>query len=257
MKITSFISVFAGASFILTSALSQATIVEFQTSHGNIQVNLHDESTPKTVDNFLSYVNEEDYVDTVIHRVEPNFVVQGGGFKFNGEAALAAISTRSAVENEPKWSNVKGTIAMAKVANLPNSATSQWFFNLNNNSANLDIQNCGFTVFGQVIGDGMNVLEAIADLPLCGSTPIENFTAEQCANNDIPAYEDFVTIYNIVIVDSSESTDATLDKTPNTLITEPTIPDGNNNSSSSGGSMLWLTVLAFGVLTRKLYSAVK
>lgn len=257
MKITPIISIIAGASFALTSAISQATIVEFQTSHGNIQVNLHDQSTPKTVENFLTYVQENDYVDTVIHRVEPSFVVQGGGYKFNGGATLEAIPTRAAVINEPKWSNVKGTIAMAKVANSPNSATSQWFFNLNNNSANLDIQNEGFTVFGQVIGDGMSVLEAIEDVPLCGSTPLENFTAEQCANNDIPAYEDFVTVYSIVIVDSSENTDASLDKTPNTLITIPTTPENDSGGGSGGGSMFWLTLLGLVACTRKVFSSLK
>ncbi|WP_286265864.1 peptidylprolyl isomerase [Thalassotalea atypica] len=239
------------AALALTSALSQATIVEFQTSHGNIQVNLHDESTPKTVENFLTYVNNSDYVDTVIHRVEPNFVVQGGGFKYDGDISLDPISTRGSVDNEPLWSNVKGTIAMAKVSGNANSATSQWFFNLENNSANLDLQNGGFTVFGQVIGDGMDVLEAIEDVPLCNSTPIENYTSEQCSNNDVPAYEDFVTIYNIVVVDSSTSTDGDLDKTPNTLINQPDPDDGGNGGSSSGGSFAWMSAVMLLVLGRR------
>ncbi len=251
MNLTPIINALAAATLALSSALSYATIVEFQTSHGNIQVNLYDESTPNTVTNFLTYVNENDYIDTVIHRVEPNFVVQGGGFTFNGDFPLDAIATRPAVINEPKWSNVKGTIAMAKVANSPNSATNQWFFNLSDNSTNLDVQNQGFTVFGQVIDEGMEVLSEIENVPLCSNVPIENYSVEQCANGDIPAYEDFVTIYNIVIIDSNANTDANLDKVPNTLVNVPTTPD--TDSGGGGGSMFWLTMLAIFISSARLF----
>jgi hypothetical protein len=63
------------------------------------------------------------------------------------------------------FSNTAGTIAMAKVDGDPNSATSQWFFNVGDNSANLDFQNGGFTVFGYVLGDGMDVINAFSALP--------------------------------------------------------------------------------------------
>jgi len=118
--------------FVSLTPLVEATIVEFQTSQGNFQVNLFDQTTPKTVENFLQYIDEQHYTNSVVHRVSPDFVVQGGGFTFEGLWPLARIATNAAVINEPIYSNVKGTIAMAKSRNSPNSATDQWFFNLAN-----------------------------------------------------------------------------------------------------------------------------
>ena len=142
---------------MIASTSASATIVEFTTSHGNFTVNLHDETTPITVSNFLKYINDGDYDNTVVHRVVPDFVMQAGGFEFTGTFPLTAIATDSTIQNEPVYSNVRGTIAMAKVGGNENSATSQWFVNLSDNSAGgpqLDSQNGGFTVFGEVI-EGM------------------------------------------------------------------------------------------------------
>jgi cyclophilin family peptidyl-prolyl cis-trans isomerase len=134
-----------------------------ETSLGNIEVELFDTVTPRTVENFMNYVNDGDFTNSFIHRSVPGFIIQGGGFTFeNGE--LAAVPTDLPVTNEFGRSNIRGTIAMAKVSGNPNSATSHWFFNLADNSANLDTQNGGFTVFGQVIGSGMEVVDAIAAL---------------------------------------------------------------------------------------------
>src|SRR5690606_25761942 len=99
-----------------------------------------DKHTPKTVENFLAYVNAGAYTDSIIHRSVPGFVVQGGGFEFTGALPPVVITQKPAVINEPLFSNVRGTIAMAKVGNDPNSATNQWFINLDNNSGNLDKQ---------------------------------------------------------------------------------------------------------------------
>lgn len=231
--------------FISLTSLVNATIVEFQTSQGNVQVNLFDKTTPKTVANFLKYIDEQHYTNSVVHRVSPNFVVQGGGFIFEGDWPLSRIATNSAVANEPIYSNVKGTIAMAKSSD-PNSATDQWFFNLTNNASNLDLQNSGFTVFGQVIGDGMTVVEKIAGLALCQDIPMIEYSTQNCSDKSTPGIENFVAIYDIAIIDPSEVTDADLNPVKNTLITTPVEP---TTDSSSGGTFAWLSVFLLVLLS--------
>ena len=186
---------FKNTPFIFVSALCallsfnvQSTIVEIRTSLGIIEVNLFDNTTPATVANFLSYANSGAYADSVVHRSVSNFVIQGGGFTYTGPVAvnsfsLDSISTGTPVANDPKLSNVRGTIAMAKTSN-PDSATSQWFINLSNNANSLDVasNSGGFTVFGQVMGDGMQVVDAIAALSLLNGggafseLPIRSYT---------------------------------------------------------------------------------
>jgi len=234
--------------FVSLTSLVNATIVEFQTSQGNFQVNLFDQTTPKTVDNFLQYIDEQHYTNSVVHRVSPGFVVQGGGFTFEGDWPLARIATNPAVINEPVYSNVKGTIAMAKSSD-PNSATDQWFFNLANNASNLDLQNSGFTVFGQVIGDGMTVVEKISGLDLCQDIPMTEYSSQNCSEQTTPGIENFVVINQVIIIDSSEVTDADLSPVKNTLLTEEEEP----KSSSGGGAFIWLTLLCLIFLSmRKL-----
>lgn len=149
--------------------IGAATVVRMQTSLGVVDVQLFDSAAPLTVANFLSYVDSGAYNRSFIHRSAPSFVVQGGSYALTGtNNAISAIATNPPVVNEfsPSRSNVRGTVAMAKVAGDPNSATSQWFFNLADNSANLDSQNGGFTVFGQVVGAGMSVVDTIGALSL-------------------------------------------------------------------------------------------
>lgn len=154
-------------------------VVRFQSVLGNIFVELFENSKPITTTNFLRYADNNLYDNTIIHRSVPGFVIQGGGFEFPG---LEAINTFGSIQNEPGISNTRGTIAMAKLGGDPNSATSQWFFNLGNNASNLDNQNGGFTVFGRVLGDGMSIADAIAALPIedLGSPfdeiPLRNYT---------------------------------------------------------------------------------
>ncbi|TYK65382.1 peptidylprolyl isomerase [Colwellia echini] len=217
----------ATTSLAFTNTAS-ATIVEFQTSQGNFQVNLFDQTTPKTVENFLSYVNDGYYTNTVVHRVATDFVVQAGGYEFEDAWPLTRLSPNAAVINEPVYSNVTGTIAMAKVGGDVNSATDQWFFNLADNSENLDLQNGGFTVFGQVIGDGMDIINKIAQLKLCTyqsltGIPMVMDEDQVCSDMSAPGVENFVTIEQVVIFDSSEVTDSDL----NPLLTKYPDSDGD------------------------------
>lgn len=229
----------------LAPRISDATVVEFQTVMGPFEVNLYDNATPATVANFLSYVNNLAYTDSIYHRSVTGFVVQGGGFTYNGALPVVDITSNAPVANEPEFSNVRGTIAMAKLGGDPNSATSQWFFNLANNSANLDAQNGGFTVFGEVVGNGMDVIDAIAALPTYNfggaltDLPLTNYTATDFTNNVPPDGNHFVSISAIVISDPTVDSAAGLNPPPNTLINPPPVPAP---SGGGGGG-------AFGVFT--------
>lgn len=248
---------------------ANATVVEIQTSLGNIQVNLFDETTPQTVENFLSYVNSGAYADSVIHRVgvTQRFVVQGGGFIYTGpiEAvngfSLDSIPTGSAVINDPVLSNLRGTIAMAKLGGQPDSATSQWYINLSdNNVPSLDPNingSGGYTVFGQVIGDAMQVADEIDDqirINLGGAfedLPIRNYTQEDATNGTTITDNHLVIVNDIVVVDPAVVTNPDLNPVLNTLI-NPSTPDGGdpvtpplvNDTGSGGGALSWLLALA-------------
>ncbi len=139
-----------------------ATNVVMTTQFGDVEIELLDEETPQTVANFLNYVNDGDYVNSFIHRTVPEFVVQGGGYTFT-DGVANSVPTDPPVVNEPGISNTRGTIAMAKISGDPNSATSQWFFNVEDNT-DLDSNNGGFTVFGRVVGNGMEAIDQIAAL---------------------------------------------------------------------------------------------
>ena len=159
---------------LLTLALAcsarSGTLAQFRTPLGNLDVELYDEDKPSTVSNFVRYAQGGFYTNVFLHRCIPGFVAQGGGFRTDDSSSTELFSVFSSVGNlgpitnefnvGRRFSNIYGTIAMAKTNGAPNSATSQWFFNLADNSANLDNQNGGFTVFGRVIG-GTNVLEAL------------------------------------------------------------------------------------------------
>ena len=161
-----------GLAFMLLGLVTSsafATTVRMQTSLGDIDIQLMDEAAPATVSNFLAYVASGAYVNSFLHRSVPGFIIQGGGYRWSTASnGVASVAANPAVINEysASRSNLRGTIAMAKLGSDPNSATNQWFFNLANNSANLDHQNGGFTVFGQVTDAGLQVVDAIAALPI-------------------------------------------------------------------------------------------
>jgi cyclophilin family peptidyl-prolyl cis-trans isomerase len=166
-----------------------ATIVRFESVLGDFEVELFDDLAPLTVANFLAYANDGDYDGSFIHRSIPGFVIQGGGYGVANNV-FHVVTPRPPIVNEFDAActipcNVRGTIAMAKVAGNEDSATNQWFINLANNSGSppdgLDYANGGYTVFGRVLGDGMTVVDAIAALPtatvdLPGPLPVlQNF----------------------------------------------------------------------------------
>src|SRR5689334_827235 len=141
--------------------------VRFETNLGNIDVQLLPNDAPKTVANFLTYDNAKAYASSFIHRSVPGFVIQGGGYQWSDANGPVAIPQNAPVVNEFKVSNTRGTLAMAKLGNDPNSATSQWFFNEVDNSSNLDNTNGGFTVFGKVANDAsLAVMDQIANEPV-------------------------------------------------------------------------------------------
>jgi len=165
--------------------------VRVDTSLGTMTLQLFPSVAPETVANFLGYIDRGDYVDTIFHRIVTDFVVQTGGIRSTGILydRLEDIDSQEPVDNEPCISNVAGTIAMAKVDGDPNSATSQWFVNLGDNSANLDSQNGGFTVFGRVLGDGLDVAIAISELELALDEPLDPMEPEgPLALPDLPPF---------------------------------------------------------------------
>lgn len=156
------------------------SIIRLNTNHGAVQVQLYDAAAPRTVANFFNYATDGDYDNALFHRSDPGFVLQGGGFEFvpGSPATIVGIASDGTVDNEfdgVNRSNLRGTVAMAKVGPAPNqpptpqtinSATNQWFFNLGDNSANLNNQNGGFTVFGEVVDGGdQRVVDALARIP--------------------------------------------------------------------------------------------
>jgi peptidylprolyl isomerase len=138
--------------------------VILKTSMGDITIELYDDM-PITTSNFKNLVSQGVYDGTIFHRVVENFVIQGG------DASTKGINVTTISDELPnKHSNIRGSVAMAKTSE-PNSATSQFYINLKDNSADLD---SNYSVFGRVI-DGMNVVDDIGSVPTNTTTqrPLE------------------------------------------------------------------------------------
>jgi cyclophilin family peptidyl-prolyl cis-trans isomerase len=173
-------------------------VVKIQTNMGIIIMELYPDKAPKTVENFLRYAKEGFYEGTIFHRVIKNFIIQTGGYTTD----YTKKPTHDPVANESKngLKNLRGYIAMARNFDDPDSATSQFFINVNNNYS-LDYQELreelGYTVFGQLIG-GMDVVDKIQATetgsfgPLRKNVPktpiiIAKITIEQAPPKGIPA----------------------------------------------------------------------
>jgi len=141
------------------------TKVKLTTSLGTITVQLNAEKAPLSTANFLTYVNEGFYNDTIFHRVIPGFMAQGGGF----DTSFSQKTTHAAIKNEANNGllNKRGTLAMART-NVPDSATSQFFINYKDNDflnyTSPTVSGWGYAVFAEVI-DGMDVVDAMAKQP--------------------------------------------------------------------------------------------
>ena len=153
--------------FCLLPHLAEAAnpVVEFETNQGNFKIELYPEKAPRTVSNFLYYVDNGFYKETIFHRVISNFMIQGGGFT----REIIEKKTQPPIINESNNGlvNSAGTVAMART-NDPNSATAQFFVNLiDNNFLNYtspEPNSIGYCVFGKVT-EGMNVVHKIGQLP--------------------------------------------------------------------------------------------
>ena len=167
--------------------------VRIETSMGNVVIELDRYRAKITVNNFLGYVTRGQYDNTLIHRVEEGYLIQGGGFMTN----YFDIEPDEPIFNESGngLKNKEGTIAMAKQLNDAHSATNQFFINLNDNT-NLDPgSSWGYAVFGEVI-EGYEILEAIAQ--------VEVGYSEELGYTTVP--KKMITIIRVVILDE-EPTD--------------------------------------------------
>ncbi len=144
--------------------------VSMKTSKGEIVLQLNAEKAPITVKNFLHYTEEGFYDGTIFHRVIPNFMIQGGGFT---KDMSQKQPTAKPIKNEWKngLKNERGTVAMARLGNQPDSASCQFFINVKDNPF-LDQPNdgAGYAVFGKVV-EGMDVVDAIKAVPTASHGP--------------------------------------------------------------------------------------
>src|SRR2546427_2977870 len=152
----------------MSGAWAQNPRVEFKTSMGSFALELYADKAPKTVANFIQYVNSGFYNGTIFHRVIDGFMIQGGGFEpgMREKTIRAPIENEAGLARQPGLKNELGTVAMARTPN-PHSATAQFFINVKDNGF-LDHtapnpQGLGYSVFGNVV-DGRDVVDRISQV---------------------------------------------------------------------------------------------
>jgi cyclophilin family peptidyl-prolyl cis-trans isomerase len=149
----------AGATSAFAATACNNPVAELDTSMGIIDIQLDATKAPKSVANFQQYVNKGFYSNKIFHRVIPGFMIQGGGF----DKDLNQAATSAPIKNEANngLTNDKYTVAMART-NDPDSATAQFFINVNNNTfLNYSAGNSGYAVFGKVT-KGQDIVDKIA-----------------------------------------------------------------------------------------------
>jgi peptidyl-prolyl cis-trans isomerase B (cyclophilin B) len=145
--------------------MAENPVVIIETSMGTIEVELFADKSPETVKNFLAYVEDKHYDNTIFHRVIKGFMVQGGGFS----PGMREKQTKGPIKNESAngLSNARGTLAMARTSD-PHSASAQFFINHGEQNQFLDKANArdgwGYCVFGKVT-KGMDIVDKIAQVP--------------------------------------------------------------------------------------------
>ncbi len=181
------------------------TVAELRTSQGVIDIALTDSATPITVANFLHYINSGEFDHTIFSRSVVGFVEQLGGYSINDLKDHIPVAPAIASEFSSSRSNLRGTVAMALSGSTNTTAQSEWFFNLADNSSNLDSQNGGFTVFGKVIGNGMAIVDRIASFPIKDiSKPTANTALTTVPLQNYPAtHNPPIRIANLVTVNQA------------------------------------------------------
>ncbi len=168
---------------LATPAMAAKSAILMETSLGNIRLELDADKAPKTVENFLRYVDEGHYAGTIFHRVIDDFMIQSGGF--NPEMAKKDVHDPVRNEADNGLKNLRGSIAMART-NAPHSASAQFFINLKDNGfldhRDQSRRGWGYTVFGKVTA-GMEVVDKIAKLATTTKTnadgvPMQNVPIE-------------------------------------------------------------------------------
>ncbi len=164
--------------------------VLMETAEGEILIELYEDKAPKTVENFLRYVDEEFYAGTIFHRVISNFMIQGGGFTLS----MQQKETHDPIQNEADngLKNELGTLAMARTMD-PHSASSQFFINVKDNTflnhTAPTAEGWGYCVFGKVI-DGMDVVEKIKKARTGSYGPMDDVPKEPISIISVSRFED-------------------------------------------------------------------
>ena len=210
--------------------------LNYDNSAHTLDIELFDGVTPLTVATFLDYVDSGKYNGSFFTRSVQNFIIQTGGYTFRPSSPgnflrpisektgleIVPLEDSSPVENEyslTTLTNIRGTVSMAKVAHNTAAASGEWFINLNDNRTNLDNQNGGFTVFGQIIDDGMILADEISSYPLhpsAGGALGSSFSDLPVVNYTFP---DGILQENLIMISSAKRiTRPVLRSTPDTKI---------------------------------------